>query len=362
MSDQPFIDWAKAAQTDALIKGALLDPRLRHDYIGAALVIRDSIFFMNAYKPEVREAIASCFDEYAFIAKDRLRWLTQDGKRPTKLKPGGLDRRVFTGSGKSDGLSVYVTSGETAADASLWEFQVFGLMKWEEEKASGGTSTLTFSVPIPFLAESPTTFQRLFVAFARRLNAVSGYGGYAVNLSLPEAEANTPTEYWLSKRFPGMDVGDSAIDATHLRNKIKTVSWLTMIDKSMLEAVGGIQALLNALPPDWFAFYDVDGGIAIQAGPIPQTGQSLDAEGKTPPIPPAGYVLLNRALKDLRVPSVWRLQVGLSGSPVPYYSNTPVSDEWLRRFDVSDDRLLACKATLLTDPVLTPESVLPGRL
>ncbi len=362
MTDQAFIEWAKAAQTDALIKSELLDPDGDHDYIGAALVVRAAMYFPDAHTPEVRAAIVKCFQAYSAFAGERLKWLTRDGRKAVKLKDGKIEETVITNVPDDQAVTAYVSSGEKAKDAGLWEFRVFGLPKWMESMPTGGASTLTFSVPVPFLFAYPGEFQKLFVQVARLLNVYSGYAGYAVNLSLTERDENASTEYWLSKRNIALDVGEPMVSADHLREKIKTVAWLTAIDKKMLEKVGGLATLRNELPPEWFALYDVNGGVAIQSGPEPLPGDSDDADGKGPPVLPPNYVVLNAALKDVRVESVWRLQRGVWGGPAPCYDTIPESDAWIRRFDVEDAELLAYKAKLLKLPSLTPESVLPERL
>lgn len=362
MADLTYLEWANSAQTDAQIKGAILEPDLPHDYVGAALVVRASLFFPNAYRSDVRAEIANCFEQYSAFAGERLRWITQDGTRPSALKGGRPNIKVFAPKSENDLVSAFISSGEKTSDAGLWEFRVFGLMKWQEALPNSGSSVLTFSVPIPFLTEHPAEFQKLFVDFARRLNVVSGYAGYAVNLSLTEAEANTPTEYWLSKRYIGIDVGDPLTVAMHLRSKIKTVSWLTAINRELLQKLGGNRELSDELPPAWFAFYDLNGGVVIQAGPMPEAGASADNESKGAPVLPPNYVLVNNALKDVRVESVWQLQRGLMGAAAPLYGTTAESDEWLRRFDVLADQLSGFKARLLDQPKLSADSTLGGRL
>ncbi len=360
MADPHFIEWARAHQKDALIQGALLEPRMPHDYVGAALVIRAALFFPHAADPAVRNEIAQCFEAYAAVAGDRLTWLWQDGKRETPLKNGKLDPKIFAAGKPNEGLGVYVTSGEKAIDASFWEFRVSGLTTRQEQHPDYGTNALTFSMPLLHVAEHPTVFQQLFVECARRLKVSSGYAGYAANLSYAQPEPNTPTEYWLSTRFSGLDVGDPIQNALHLRDNVKTVSWLTAINRSMLEKVGGIAALRNELPRDWFAFYDLDGGMVIQAGPHPESGASVEEKGA--PVLPANYVIANHALKDVRVDSLWQLQIGLGGTQAPLYKSPAAGDRWLRRYDVPSDQLLAYKAALLELPALTPESVLAERL
>ncbi|WP_249176450.1 type VI immunity family protein [Burkholderia cenocepacia] len=356
MDETALIEWAKNAQTDALLKGGMLLPKQRHDYVGAAMVVRAALFFPNAYQDAVQGEIANCFAAYAAYAGPRLRWLTQDGRKPVQLKDGRVDPKAFRARGDA-GVTAYLSSGEKAEDAGLWEFRVFGILEYEEAMAEGGASALTFSVPVPFLVAHPRAFQQLFVDFAKRLNAYSGYAGFAVNLSLSEAEANTPTEYWLARRYLALDVGNPLLNATHLRSKLKTVSWLTCLNKTLLEQVGGIAALRSELPPDWFALYDMNGGVVIQAGPEPESGGAADEAGKGP-LAPANYVILNNALKAVRASTVWRLQRGLMGAAAPYFDTTAESDDWLRRFDINETDVLEYKAKLLKMPRLTSESTL----
>lgn len=360
MADPHFIEWARVYQKDALMQGALLEPRMPHDYIGAALVIRAALFFPHAAEPAVRNEIAQCFEAYAAVTGDRLTWLWQDGKRETPLKNGKLDPKIFAAGKPDEGLGVYVTSGEKAIDASFWEFRVSGLTARQEQHPDYGTNALTFSMPLLHVAEHPTVFQQLFVECARRLKVSSGYAGYAANLSYAQPEPNTPTEYWLSMRFSGLDVGDPIQNALHLRDKLKTVSWLTAINQQMLEKVGDIAALRNELPRDWFAFYNMDGGVVIQAGPRPESGASVEEKGL--PVLPANYVIANHALKDVRVETLWQLQIGLGGTQASLYKSPAAGDRWLRRYDVPSDQLLAYKAALLELPTLASENVLPDRL
>ncbi|NYH13224.1 type VI immunity family protein [Paraburkholderia bryophila] len=135
MADLTYLEWANSAQTDAQIKGAILEPDLPHDYVGAALVVRASLFFPNAYRSDVRAEIANCFEQYSAFAGERLRWITQDGTRPSALKGGRPNTKVFAPKSENDLVSAFISSGEKTSDAGLWEFRVFGLMKWQEAPA-----------------------------------------------------------------------------------------------------------------------------------------------------------------------------------------------------------------------------------
>ncbi|WP_447273335.1 type VI immunity family protein [Burkholderia sola] len=140
------------------------------------------------------------------------------------------------------------------------------------------------------------------------------------------------------------------------------MSWLTCLDKSLLEQVGGISALRSELPPDWFALYGMNDGVVIQAGPEPEAGGAADEAGKGAPVAPANYVVLNNALKAVRATTVWRLQRGLMGASAPYFDTTAESDDWLRRFDIDERDVFDYKAKLLEMPKLADSTVLPDRL
>jgi hypothetical protein len=362
MTDKAFIEYAKAHQREALIPGGALEPTDKHDYVGAAVVVRGALFFRNAADPDVRSAISQCYEQYREIARDELKWLWRDGKTPVRIKGGNLPSDIFSSYSDKAALTAYVTSGEAAGDAGFWHFQVFGQQRWREARAHAGLNTLTFSTSLLYVAENPAGFQKLFVDFARRLKAVSGYAGYAVNLSLAKTAANVPTEYQLAKQMIALDVGEPLLQAARLRDGIKTVGWLTALDKALVEKVGGLDALRNELPPNGYALYDLNGGMVIQAGRRPESGSSADGEESGPPVPPVSYVILNAALKSVRVPTVWQLQIGQPGSAAPYFATTAESDDWLRRFDVSDEQRFAYKAKLLHMPTLDADCTLPDRV
>ncbi|RPE05157.1 DUF3396 domain-containing protein [Burkholderia pseudomallei] len=64
-----------------------------------------------------------------------------------------------------------------------------------------------------------------------------------------------------------------------LRERIKSVDWLTAISKDMLDRVGGVRALRSELPPDWFSIGDYGAGVLIRAGVFPESGLS-NSEGE----------------------------------------------------------------------------------
>jgi hypothetical protein len=56
-------------------------------------------------------------------------------------------------------------------------------------------------------------------------------------------------------------------------NRIKGVNWLTVLGDEVLAELGGMAAARTALEPDC-TLYEYAGGVVIQAGPVPQLGDT----------------------------------------------------------------------------------------
>lgn len=357
--DQTF-DLANALRENAdklFIPGAMLMRYGPQDYVGAVLVARGTLFFNGAHTPAVREAICQCLDQYEAIAKEQLKWLWREEPREgppkiayAKAKPM---REMMKRMHENDHVSFAYVSGEKPEDASEWLFDVSGDRAWQA-KLGWGPDALEFSLPMLYVEEHPTTFQRLFTAFARLLKVEHGFGGYAFNLSPVRKEANEPTEAAFAAKANGIDVGNNLILGDRVAKGIKTVGWLTAINQTMLQKLGGITTLYSELPHDWFALYDYGNGVVIQAGPKPD-GAVVEVDPK-----PATYALPNHLFKELRVPEIKSLHHG-SKDGEPRIVGAAAED-WLKRFDIEDNELLAYKRKLLDEPKLTKETTLPERM
>ena len=359
--DTFMTNWLKTHE-HGVLPGAML---MRHgpvDYVGAALAVRGTLYFRGSHTVSVREEICRCFDDYEAIAKSHLTWLWReeppegpDKFAYAKAKPL---REMVKRMDADDHIGFAYTGGEKPHDASPWLFWVSGLRGWEAKLGWNGLDSLEFSLPRNVIEEHPTLFQRLFVDFARRLNAEHGHGGLAFNLSAVRIEENESTEAVMVSKMAGIDAGKAILIAglheAGILDHIKTVGWLTAINAHILSAVGGLDALRSALPVDWFAKYDYGSGMVIQAGPEPEIAPvELDAK-------PAIYVLPNMALRKVRIAKLGSLHEGsVDGEPRLY--GAP-AQRWLTRFDVSEDELPAYQAKLLHEPKLTAETTLPDVL
>jgi hypothetical protein len=356
-----FINWAKANQDQALIANGLLEPRYATDGIGAAFVVRAALYFERAFNPAIRAALADCLDDYLRLTPDRLTFVWHNGKAAQAFQKAKPLRALAASLSPEDRFDFDYVGGKEATDASLYRFSVVGLRQRQEKTGNRGLNTLSFSWPLVEVQEHPDAFVQLFFEAAKQLGAIHGHAGFAVNLSPTAINENEPTEYWISRMMPGLDVGAPGDLATRqLQGKIKTVDWLTALDKPMLDAVGGLSALRSALPPDWFAMGDYGAGLVIRAGALPDSGAS-DEEGK-PAVAPPAYLVLDHALRAIRARSLDALQHGTVNGGAPTYNTATSTAEWLRRFEVSDGALLSARATLLDTPPLPTENAIPNRV
>jgi Protein of unknown function (DUF3396) len=344
------------------IPGAALMKYGPEDYVGATMVLRGTLYFDGSHTPEVREAVCQCFEQYEALAKEHLTWLWLEEP------PKGPDKFTYVKAPKlrdyvsrlleDDHLGFAYISGKKPHDASRWQFRIFGRRGWQAKMGTWGLASLQFSLPLLYAEENPTAFQQLFVSFARRLRSVHGHGGHALQVSLVREEPNEPAEAMMAEFANGVDAGDNALIGGRAKNgittRIKTIGWLTAINHDMVKQLGGLFTIRSELPMNWYALYDYGAGLVIQAGPKPELAPvSLDPK-------PAAYVLVNALLKEVRIPQIGGLHYG-SKDGEPRIVGA-AAEQWLRRFDITDDELLAYKAKLLDEPKLTKETTLPDRL
>ncbi|MGY2337573.1 type VI immunity family protein, partial [Pseudomonas sp. SDO5511_1_S431] len=185
-----------------------------------------------------------CFDDFKRLAEPNLTWLLREDPRVGKPLSTYNDakplREMMNVMDEDDDLSFYYLSGKQSNDASAWLFSIFGQRGWEA-KMGDDLSVLEFSVPLLYQEQNPLSFLRLFLDSARRISAEQGYAGHSFNLSVINRSNNEPTEAFMAARMPGLDIGTAALLANRPKfklAKIKTVSWLTVLDQARLDLVG----------------------------------------------------------------------------------------------------------------------------
>src|SRR5690606_13622732 len=246
-------------------------------------------------------------------------------------------------------------SGKQKYAAGEWRFTVFSEPAQRAEYYPKDTDYLEFSVPVSFLRDYPHVFESMFFRFAERFGVMNGYAGYAMNLSLTRETSNQPTEANLTRIFNGLDVGDNVMTSSRkdMRAHLKTVSWLTLLNSDMLQAVGGVAGLRKYLPEQWYAFYDVPKIVLlIQTGNYP----SLVSVKEDPML--ASYVLLNHALRQARLEEISSLHS--LPSYRAYFLDKHTSNKWLTRFDIKETEVANYLEKLLKEVPLQQERLIPG--
>lgn len=349
MTELPFdpIEMLRSNPAAMNVPGGLLTKQGPQKYVGAVPAVAGALFFEGAHLPAVREAISECFDEYIRVVEPRLTWLFREAPPDGPAKQAYVKsttplKAMLAKMDADDEVSFHYTSGRAPHDAGPWEFQALGIPAWRANMGGWGLCGLRFSVPLRFIEEHPGAVQGLFVDCARRLRAVHGYAGHSLVLSALRYDENQAFETFLTSKLRGFDAGNLVAGAANAHLGIKTVSWLTAINRAYLEQLGGEDVLRSELPVDWFRLIDYGAGVVIQAGAQP------DAAPADAPLP-ARLVLPAMLLRPIRMPKV-RLHYASSESEPRLIGQA--ADRWLARFDVPDDQLLAYKAKLLEEPKL----------
>lgn len=183
-----------------------------------------------------------------------------------------------------------------------------------------------FSVGVPFewiASNDPGTFTQLIVELAERLRPSHGYAGLGA-VGHVDTGPNDPalgSIVPMVQRFKGLeiDLPTSHSIYTKQENAIKGINWLTVLDQSWIDRLGGDATLRAQLGPS-SVVHPYSEGWVIQAGPRPQFGDRNRNE------PMDAYEQVARALKPIRVSSI-------RGVASAYGFDRARADEWLARFD-----------------------------
>ena len=114
-----------------------------------------------------------------------------------------------------------------------------------------------------------------------------------------------------------------SMQARNIHNRIKCVSWLTVLCDALVEELGGRDNIRAALEPVC-KVHDYPGGVVIQTGAYPQVGDSWRGEI------PAAYRRVARFTRSIRFEEydddgLFRVPQGLDDKEETL--------AWIRRFD-----------------------------
>lgn len=285
------------------------------------VVLLATVYFAGGHQPEVRAAVAECFERFQAVCGEHLRW----AKHPQTLGWHRVDdpelptpRQWLNQAPPNTAWQLYLHGGDQPEACSDFVARGLGSPGWENL-----LSYFSVALPLDWYADHPGSFRELVGEFCRRLQPVSGYGGFGIMESPASARMarQEPEVRRLAERFPGLEVDRPYTHTLYLDKGIKGVNWLTILGKRWLQEAGGEERLREALPPP-FVFDPYPGGLLIQAGRMPQTGGMA-----TEPVPPL-YQTINRVLQPISI----RKHRAFHYDGLDRFDKA-ASERWLGRFD-----------------------------
>jgi hypothetical protein len=151
----------------------------------------------------------------------------------------------------------------------------------------------------------------------------SGYVGFAFEYSSYYSEEGAEHAWRYSMQHPGLEihVPDGSERLAVLKDAIRTVSWLTLINETFVLELGGREVLEADLPKS-IKLVDFNGGVLMRVGERPEVGEV----NRNEPLP--GYRAVYRSLRPLTNEAVKRttwLDVA--------DNEEDRTERWLRRWD-----------------------------
>ena len=247
--------------------------------------------------------VSECLGEYLGRFGDRLRWRADSSH--------GRFRR-FSDARLNVEPAFILHGGGTECAPSPYRFEASPA----DDDSSMGYVHAAF--PLAFIDD----LAALVAAWSALVQPSHGYAGFAFCESPVEAvrQANSVKTLELSRRFPGVEVEDPLLTADSCVEAIKGVNWLTVLSndfarRAAIEKIKFSEAIVKR---------SFDGGLILQAGPRPQTGDIFEPDALH------AYREVAAALKPIRAVKHFPLGPAEFGS-----FGWEGTQAWLKRFDPS---------------------------
>jgi Protein of unknown function (DUF3396) len=292
-----------------------------------------TLYFADPHRREVREAVASCCEDYFQWCGAGLRWaLNPDKKLPEPYGQGkGSDPRSWlTARGEEGSFSFICHAAEHERGASSLSLETFGA----ELRPYDQLGYFKASFPLLWFSAGRGSFSEKVLALCAKLKPVSGYAGIGVIESPDDSISSkyAPIVYEWAQRFPGLEADYPIEHSIWLvdgreggKGGLKGVNWLTVVGDRWIEEMGRIRKVETDLAEldSRYVIQRFEGGVVIQAGERPQLGNA--ERGRWPEL----YVKLSKYLKPIRITRHCPFQY--DGPGVRF--DLERSKGWLRRFD-----------------------------
>jgi hypothetical protein len=281
-----------------------------------------TLYFKQGHTPEVKKRVEACFARFYKTFKPLLGW--QLYKRMRRLTPSGFaacKRQILHGS--ADDQFVWSLASQTQAEVATHSLFV---MNTSRSQADNDRSCLKMVLPWTYLTEPNglKNYEGWVRYLSSQVHAEHGFGGLACVLP-SDGHHYLPWEYRLAQEYIGLMVDPGPhIESLRLLDRIKGVSWYTVLGDGFVRRLGGSDRLRGELA----SFRDVvfqtyENGLLIRTGAVPELG----GQG-TQPAP--AYVAVNRLLKPIRLQDTGNLHPYLAPG-LGFTEETTA--QWYARFD-----------------------------
>jgi hypothetical protein len=279
-----------------------------------------TLYFRNGYEPAIKERIANCFRRFSTEFGSSLQGMVY--KRYKKYSSQTLENALEEITGGVSRFELQVNSASSAFEVATYKLAV---LNTRESHGDNVRSYMKMAVPWSMLEtpEGVERFQVWVMYLSEQVNAEHGYGGLSILLPY-DFDKYMPVEYELSQKYPGLEVDTLAMAyALRLNGSIKGINWFTIVGRTLLERLGGLDSVQRKLSyRGGIQCLEYGGGLVVKAGALPELG----SVGELPEL----YVAANRVLKTLRTPDPGSLQ---SYSEYGNGYDKERSLRWYARFD-----------------------------
>lgn len=281
-----------------------------------------TLYFRQGHTFDARSRIDACFGRFYDTFRPALKW--QLYQRMRRLAPSSFAkcRRQVLDSSPHEPLLWSISSADASQVAS---HQLF-VTGTTQGQADTDLCCLKMVLPWTYLTASGGVahYEGWIKYLGSQVQAEHGYGGLACVLPW-DGHRYLPLEYRLAQTYSGLMVDSGPhIESLRLLNRIKGVSWYTVLGQQFIKQLGGNDCLRGTLSPySDITFHPYEGGLMIRAGVLPDLVPTNES-------PPLAYKAINKVLKPIRLQD--------TGCLHPYPVHGPCFTEkataqWYARFD-----------------------------
>jgi Protein of unknown function (DUF3396) len=250
-----------------------------------SIVLLVTLYIRQGDRPEVRRGLVEAYELYVGAAGNVLRW----GMNPqtAQIEDLATSRLGDVRNWPSDAFNLFdlqmlFGGGATVAEAA--DPHRFIAVSRDERPRELSFVHMTF--PVRWAERhSFDEFAKLAVDCCSAIGPTHGYAGLGA-VGHPTGVDEVKPLFDLARRFSGLDLDAPPLHAPVLSsaNRIKGVNWLTVVDNTWIDRVGGPQALAERLGREigWHPFTAGAGGAVLQAGPTPRLGDVSKSEPMAP--------------------------------------------------------------------------------